>query len=237
MVSEVLEAVSSLVVAGDRGVMATAIDGPEAGRMVLLDSSGRPATDGREPPAIVVSTVPSVLEAGVPLTLMAEGVSWFVEPVLPAPKLIVLGAIAAADALVPMAASAGFAVHVIDTREWLAEERRFPAATSVRCGNPIDMLREVDIDSATSVVSFLHEARLEDPVLVASLQSLARYVGSMGSGRSSAAKRERLEAAGVEPSLVARLHAPIGLRIGSRTPQEMAVAVLAEVVAVGRGHS
>ncbi len=236
MVSAVLTAVSALVATGDRGVMATVIDGPESGRMILLDASGWLATDTREPPDVIVSATSSVLEAGSPLILEVDGASWFLEPVTPAPKLVVLGAIAAADALVPMAAAAGFSVHVIDIREWLAEITRFPGATSVHCGNPLNMLRTVGVDSATSVVSFLHEARLEDPVLVEALQGPARYVGSMGSGKNSAAKRKRLAAIGVESDIVARLHAPIGLRIGSRSPQEMAVAVLAEVVAAGRGQ-
>jgi len=157
--------------------------------------------------------------------------------VLPPPRLIVLGAIAAADALVPMAAAAGFAVHVIDTREWLADVARFPQAASVRCGTPADMLREVGLDSATSIVSFLHEARLEDEVLVEALGSSAGYVGSMGSAKNTEAKRLRLADAGVEAPRLERLHAPIGLSIGSRTPQEMAVAVLAQVVAVGRGRA
>ena len=236
MVSKVLAATSGLVAAGDRGVMATAIDGPEPGMIVLLDSSGRLVAGGSEPPAAVVAVAQTVLDNGTPEVIEADGVSWFVEPVLPPPKLIVLGAIAAADALVPMATAAGFAVHVIDTREWLADDARFPEGTAVHCGAPLDMLRNVGIDSATSIVSFLHEGRLEDPVLLEALRSPARYVGSMGSGKSTAAKRERLADAGIEPRLLARLHAPIGLRIGSRTPQEMAVAVLAEVVAVGRGH-
>jgi len=236
MVSKVLAATRALVTAGDRGAMVTAIDGPEPGVTVLLDSSGRLVAGGSEPLAAVVAAAQTVIDNATPEVIEADGVSWFVEPALPPPKLIVLGAIAAADALVPMAAAAGFAVHVIDTREWLADDARFPEGTSVRCGAPLDMLRAVGIDSATSIVSFLHEGRLEDPVLVEALRSPARYVGSMGSGKSTAAKRKRLAGAGIESGLLERLHAPIGLRIGSRTPQEMAVAVLAEVVAVGRGH-
>ena len=234
MVNDVLAAASALIATGDRGAMATATGGPEAGRVVLLDSKGLSVPGDTDPPVAVRAAVPAVLDGGVPVAVDVDGALWFVEPVLPPPKLIVLGAIAAADALVPMAVAAGFAVHVIDTRDWLADEMRFPTAVSVLCGVPLEMLRLAGIDSATSIVSFLHEPRLEDPVLVESLQSSARYVGSMGSANSTAAKRERLLGAGVETVRLERLHSPIGLRIGSRTPQEMAVAVLAEVVAVGR---
>ena len=234
MVNDILAAAMALTTAGDRGAMATLIEGSGAGRAVLINDAGV-MLQGHDLPDAVVALVPAVLEQGKPRVLEADGDTWFLEPVLPPPKLIVLGAIAAADALVPMAIAAGYAVHVIDTREWLADEARFPGAASVRCGNPIEMLQEVGVDVATSVVSFLHDARLEDEVLIESLARPARYTGSMGSGKSSVAKRERLTAAGVDPTLLQRLCAPIGLSIGSRTPQEMAVAVLAEVVAVGRG--
>jgi xanthine dehydrogenase accessory factor len=214
--------------------MATLIEGSGAGRVVLINDAGV-MLQGHDLPDAVAALVPAVLEQGKPHVVDADGDTWFLEPVLPPPKLIVLGAIAAADALVPMAIAAGYAVHVIDTREWLADAVRFPGAASVRCGHPIEMLQEVGVDVATSVVSFLHDARLEDEVLIESLARPARYTGSMGSGKSSLAKRERLATAGVDPTLLQHLCAPIGLSIGSRTPQEMAVAVLAEVVAVGRG--
>ncbi len=235
MVNEILAAARALTAAGDRGAMATLIDGPEAGRAVLVDEVGV-ILQGHDLPAAVAAVVPAVLEQGKPRVAEGDDSSWFIEPVLPPPKLIVLGAIAAADALVPMAIAAGFATHVIDIRDWLADEGRFPGAASVRCGVPIEMLQEVGVDVATSVVSFLHDARLEDEVLIESLSRPARYTGSMGSGKSSSAKRERLAAAGVDPTLLDRLCAPIGLSIGSKTPQEMAVAVLAEVVAVGGGR-
>ncbi len=233
--SEILTAAAALTAAGDRGAMATLIEGPGAGRAVLVDDAGV-VLQGHDLPEAVAALVPAVLEQGKPRVTEADGMTWFVEPVLPPPKLIVLGAIAATDALVPMAIAAGFAVHVIDTREWLADEARYPGADSVRCGIPIEMLLEVGVDVATSVVSFLHEARLEDEVLIEALSRPARYTGSMGSGKNSSAKRERLATAGVDPTLLERLRAPIGLSIGSSTPQEMAVAVLAEVVAVGRGR-
>lgn len=234
--NEILAAAAALIESGDRGVMATAIEGDDRGTSVVLAASGT-LVAGSSPPAVVATAASSVLVRGSPEAVEADdGVTWFVEPLLPAPRLVVLGAIAATDALVPMAAAAGFAVHVIDTRDWLADEKRFPDAASVLCGAPLEMLREVGIDSATSVVSFLHEARLEDDVLVEALQSPARYVGSMGSRKSTAAKRRRLESSDLGAAELERLRAPIGIQIGSRTPQEMAVSVLAEIVAVGHGR-
>jgi xanthine dehydrogenase accessory factor len=124
---------------------------------------------------------------------------------------------------------------VVDPRPWLATSDRHPAASEVHCGEPSEVLEGIQIDSGTAVVSFLHEERLEDPVLRAALVGGAGYVGSMGSRRTTALKRERLLAAGLGDDVVARLHAPIGLDIGSVTPQEIAVAVLGEIVAARRG--
>ncbi len=235
MVSDVLAAVRDLVANGRRGALATAISGPDAGTAVLMDTTGE-VLEGDSPSPEIVASAVTVAGSGTPITNEVAGVTWFVEPVLPAPRLIVLGAIAIADALVPMAIAGGFAVHVVDMRDWLATPDRYPGAASVRCGVPIEMLEAVGMDEATSVVSFLHEPRLEDPVLMAALQSPARYVGSMGSRRTTAAKRDRLAEAGLAPAAIESLHAPIGLDIGSRTPQEIAVSVLAEVVAAGRGR-
>jgi xanthine dehydrogenase accessory factor len=190
---------------------------------------------GPEPPGTVVGAVASVVASGRPTIVDHEGTDWFVEPVLPAPRLLVFGAIAVADSLVPMAAAAGFDVEVVDPRPWLATIDRHPTAAAVHCGEPISIFEGMTIDGGTAIVSFLHEERLEDPVLQAALSGPAGYVGSMGSRRTTARKRERLLAAGLDEVTVARLHAPIGLDIAAVTPQEIAVAVLGEVVAVRRG--
>jgi xanthine dehydrogenase accessory factor len=230
----VLSAARSLIEAGQRGVMATAISGQHAGSCGLLGPEGELILGDGLPEAIT-DVAAAILASGLPNVVEASGVSWFVEPVVPAPSLLVFGAVAVADALVPMAIAAGYAVHVVDTREWLASEARYPGAASVRCELPADALERLGVDGATSVVSLLHEARVEDPVLRASLEAGARYVGSMGSRVTTEAKVARLADAGVAAEVLDRLHAPIGLAIGARTPQEIAVSILAEVVAVGRG--
>jgi xanthine dehydrogenase accessory factor len=232
MVTDVLAAASALVAEGRRGVMATCVSGPSVGLTALFDTDG--SLLAGEGPAIP-DRITDVDHSGVPKMISHGDSSWFVEPVVPAPRLLVLGAISVADALVPMAAAAGFAVTVIDPREWLARTDRYPEATTVRCGEPSGELRQAGIDSATAVVSFLHEPRLEDEVLQISLASSAPYVGSMGSSRTTAAKRQRLAEAGLSPTEVDRLHAPIGLDIGAQTPKEIAVAILAEIVAATRG--
>jgi xanthine dehydrogenase accessory factor len=230
----VLAAARSMIDAGERGLMATAISGDRVGSCGLLDRSARLLVGDPMPDGVADAVAPT-LASGLPSVIESSDTSWFVEPVVPAPSLLVFGAVAVADALVPMALAAGYLVHVVDTRDWLASPARYPGAASVSCGLPIDSLRRIGVDGATSVVSLLHEARLEDVVLRAALEGGARYVGSMGSRLTTEAKRARLADSGVAPELLARLRAPIGLAIGGRTPQEIAVSILAEVVAVGRG--
>ena len=230
-----LDAARRLVDAGGRGTLVTALSGPDAGSSCLLGPSGE-TIEGAEPSPAAVAAAGRVLERGVPEVVEddADG-SWFVEPVQPPPRVVVFGAIAVADALVPMAAAAGYSVVVVDPRPWLATADRYPDADEVHCGEPSEVVDRIDIDAATAVVSFLHEPRHEDPVLRAALASPAWYVGAMGSRRSTAAKRERLADAGVSDEQLDRLHAPIGLDIGAVPPREIAVAVLAELVAVSRG--
>jgi xanthine dehydrogenase accessory factor len=231
MVTGVLDALRSLMQSGGQGIHVIALGG--GGRSVL--SADGTLLAGSGPPDGVLGAAATVITSGRPIVIEHDGSDWFIEPVLPAPRLLVFGAIAVADSLVPMAAAAGFDVEVIDPRPWLATTERHPAATAVHCGEPIEILDAMEIDSGTAIVSFLHEERLEDPVLRVALSGSAGYVGSMGSRRTTARKRERLLAAGVDEETVARLHAPIGLDIAAVTPQEIAVAVLGEIVAVRRG--
>lgn len=230
-----MAALRDVLDSGRRAVLVTQIDGDGMGAVGLLDSSGG-VVSGALPAETAVSAANEVLIEATPRIVESGERSWFLEPVLPAPRLIVLGAVSAADALVPMARAAGYAVHLIDPRDWLATADRYPDAASVRCGRPDEMLGDMGIDASTSVVSFLHDAWLEDDVLTMALTSPARYVGSMGSRKSSEAKIARLRRIGLDDSSVARLHAPIGIDIGSRSPQEMAVSILAQVVAAGRGR-
>lgn len=229
-----LEAAREIVASGSRGVLVTTLAGADAGAMALLDGDGS-VLAGSEPPSAVQPVATRVLARGTPEVLESDDGSWFVEPVVPAPRLLVLGAIAVADALVPMAAAAGYSVTVVDPRPWLATAERYPDAVEVLCAEPAEILPEFGVDSATAVVSFLHEPRREDPVLQHALAGPAWYVGAMGSRRTTAAKLERLAALGLTEAQIERLHAPIGLDIGAVPPREIAVAVLAEIVATSRG--
>lgn len=231
MVTDAFIALRRLIASGRRAVLVTPLDG--TGPSVFSDDGS--LESGTPVPGQVVAAVRDAVRTLTPTVIDADGSSFFVEPVAPRPRLVVFGAIAVADALVPMATAAGYSVEVVDARSWLAAPERYPQATAVHVGEPVDLLPELMLDPGTCVVSFLHEPRREDPVLLAALSIPCQYVGSMGSRRTTAAKRERLLEAGLDEATVRRLHAPIGLDIGGVTPREIAVAVLAEIVAVARG--
>jgi xanthine dehydrogenase accessory factor len=233
VVIEALDAARRLVADGRRGVLVTAVAGPHVGRATLIDDEGQRSV-GPDLPETVVSAAASVARSGLPDLIVDEGSTWFVEAVAPPPRLIVLGAISVTDALVPMAIALGCAVTVIDARPWLAVPERYPGA-DVKCGTPLELFEELDVDAATSVVSFLHDPAADATVLALALQGPARYVGSMGSRTTSQAKRDLLDEMGLTSADIDRLRAPIGIDVGARSPAEIAVSILAELVAVGRG--
>ncbi|HEY1811051.1 MAG TPA: XdhC/CoxI family protein [Kofleriaceae bacterium] len=154
----------------------------------------------------------------------------FVEPFNPPLRLIVVGAVHVAVPLAQMARLAGFAVTIVEPRAAWATAERFPGGALVRAW-PDEALRELAPDARTAIVTLTHDPKLDDPALVAALGSPAFYVGCLGSVKTHASRLERLGTAGVAAHDLGRLHGPVGLRIGARSPAEIAVSILAEIVA------
>lgn len=159
----------------------------------------------------------------------------FLDPVLPARRLVIVGATPVSEALSRMATLAGFRVVVVDPRTELARPERFPDAEVVP-GWPDDAMAGPNLDPWTSVAVLSHEARLDVPALERALAAGCRYIGVLGGRRTQTLRREALVAAGASTEAVDRIRGPIGLDIGASTPAEIAVAVLAEIVAVRRGR-
>jgi xanthine dehydrogenase accessory factor len=164
----------------------------------------------------------------------ADGGAVLLEPHLAPLRLVIVGAVHVAQPLAEMAALAGFAVTIVDPRRAFATAARFPGQTLV-VGWPDAAIAELAPDARTAVVTLTHDPKLDDPALVAALGSPAFYVGCLGSTRTHAARRARLGERGIAAAALDRLHGPIGLRIGARTPAEIAVSILAEIVAALRG--
>lgn len=144
-------------------------------------------------------------------------------------RLVIVGAVHIAQALVPMAQVAGFDVVVIDPREAFGSQARFPDAQVVNDW-PDAALKDVGVDTRSAVVLLTHDPKLDDPALHIALRSKAFYIGALGSKRTHATRVARLEQAGFSATDIARIAGPIGLDIGAAGPPEIAVAILAQMV-------
>ena len=148
-------------------------------------------------------------------------------------RLIVVGAVHIAQALMTMAQLCDYATVLIDPRTAFGAEARFPGH-DIMTDWPDAALTHLQPDARTAIVTLTHDPKLDDPALISALRSPAFYVGCLGSRRTHAKRLERLTAAGLTAPELQRLHAPVGLHIGARTPAEIALSVVAQVTAVLR---
>ena len=149
-------------------------------------------------------------------------------------RLVVVGAVHIAQALLPMARLAGYDPYLVDPRAAFASQARFPGEV-ISQDWPDEALTAIGLDARTAVVTLTHDSKLDDPALISALGSEAFYIGALGSTRTHAKRLERLRAAGVPEADFARIHAPVGLNLGARSPAEIAVATLAQVTLSLRG--
>lgn len=163
-----------------------------------------------------------------------EGRAWFVQPYNPPLRLAVVGAVHIAQPLTRMAAVAGYAVTVIDPRSGFATAERFPGVT-LSAAWPDDALAEMRPDTRTAIVTLTHDPKLDDPALECALESEAFYIGALGSRKTHGARLKRLTKMGFDEAAQARIHGPVGLAIGARSPAEIAVSVMAQMTARLRG--
>jgi xanthine dehydrogenase accessory factor len=160
-----------------------------------------------------------------------EGEQFFIETFAPPPRIVVFGAVQSAIPLVGIAHELGYTVVIADAREAFASHERFPDADEVLVGWPDEVAERLALTVDDAVVVMSHDPKLDEPAIVAAVQAGCRYIGAMGSRRTQASRRERLLAEGVTEEDIARVHGPIGLDLGGREPGEMALAILAEIVA------
>lgn len=151
----------------------------------------------------------------------------------PVPRMLVVGAVHIAQALMPMARACGHDPILIDPREAFASAARFPGERLAHLW-PDEALAEIGVDARTALVTLTHDPKLDDPAIRLALASPAYYIGCLGSKRTHAGRVERLRAAGASDAGIARIHAPIGLDIGAATPSEIALSIMAQVTAVLR---
>jgi xanthine dehydrogenase accessory factor len=153
---------------------------------------------------------------------------WFIGIHNPPLRMIIVGAVHIAQALVPMARACGYDPVVIDPRGAFGSAARFPGEQIVEDW-PDEAMAAIGPDARTAIVTLTHDSKLDDPALLAALASDAFYIGSLGSSRTHAKRVDRLQTAGIAPDQIARIHAPVGLNIGAKSPAEIAVSIIAQI--------
>ena len=166
---------------------------------------------------------------------VVPGANVFLTVHLPPPKLVVIGAVHISQALAPMAKLAGFDLTIVDPRTAFATDDRFPDATLL-AEWPEDVIPRLALDPFTALAALTHDPKIDDGALVAALRARCFYVGALGSRKTHGKRLERLRAVGLDEASLARIRAPIGVAIGAQSPAEIAVAILAEVIAALRSR-
>jgi xanthine dehydrogenase accessory factor len=225
------------VVAGAEGVSNTPVRvgakllvRPDAAALGSLGDAALDAAVGRDALDLLDRAASEIRSYATP----AGEVQVFVESYPPPPTLVIVGAVHIAIPLVTFGKTLGFRVVVVDARGAFATPERFAHADELIHAWPDEVLPG-RLHANSMVVLLTHDPKLDDPALKVALPSRARYVGALGSPKTHARRLERLRAEGVPEEQLARLHAPIGLAIGGRTPEEIAVSIIAEIVAARNG--
>jgi xanthine dehydrogenase accessory factor len=195
--------------------------------LIYLDAADGPlATD-----SAIVAAARRAMEVGKSETVDIGGQKVFLNVYVPPPRLIVVGAVHIAQSLAPMATMLEFDVTVVDPRGAWATAQRFPGVNVIQDWAD-EAFQAMGLDSSTAVVTLTHDPKLDDPALEAALKSDAFYVGALGSRRTHAKRKERLAEAGITDEQFARIHGPVGLNIGAKSPAEIAVSILGQIIEV-----
>ena len=154
---------------------------------------------------------------------------WFINISLPPLRLVTVGAVHIAQPLAEIATISGYEVTIIDPRAVFANDKRFPNINIVNEW-PEEALISFKIDNRTAVVTLTHDPKLDDSALYAALRSDAFYIGSLGSKKTHNARIERLKIAGFNDDEIKKIHGPVGLSIGAKSPQEIAISIMSELI-------
>jgi xanthine dehydrogenase accessory factor len=162
-------------------------------------------------------------------TLEAEGDTYLIQTLAASPRIIIIGAVHIAQALIPMARQAGYDIILIDPRTAFANPQRFP---QIEVDNrwPHEAIEDIKLDIRTAVVTLSHDPKIDEPALCAAMDSDAFYIGALGSKGNHKKRLERLSELGYDKEQLARINGPIGLPLGGQSPAEIAVATLGQII-------
>ena len=221
--------------------IATVISGASLGKKALIFPDGA-STGDLGVPAINQQTIEhamvlfKTLDSGkVTLTIDGEDTEIFIDVSPPKPKLVIIGAVHIAVPLIKYAKVLGFRTIIIDARAAFATRERFPTVDELIIKWPSDALEEMSLDEGAYIVALTHDDKLDNPALLVALQNPVRYIGALGSRKTHANRLTALRAEGATEEQLVRIQAPIGLNLGAVGPQEVALSIMAEIIAVRHG--
>jgi xanthine dehydrogenase accessory factor len=228
--------------------IATVIAGPEAslgGKLLVTPDDHEGGAGDGDLDRAIVEAARGLLEGGKTETRhfgprgqrRMEDVAVFIQSFAPPPKMYVFGAIDFASAVARVGKFLGYRVIVCDARAVFATRERFPSADEVVVAWPDEFLETAEVDARSVICVLTHDPKFDVPVLKAALGTEAGYIGAMGSRRTHDNRTARLKEEGVSEEQLERVSSPVGLDIGSRTPEETAVAIAAEIIAFRTGHA
>ena len=228
--------------------VATVIEGPEGslgGKILVTPDDHTGSAGNEELDRAVVEAARGLLEGGRTETRhfgprgqrRMEDVAVFIQSFAPPPKMYVFGAIDFASAVARAGKFMGYRVTVCDARPVFATRDRFPSADEIAVAWPDEFLKTAEVDKRSVICVLTHDPKFDVPVLVEALKTEAGYIGAMGSRRTHNNRTARLKEEGVTDEQLARVSSPIGLDIGARTPEETAIAIAGEIIALRTGHA
>ena len=208
--------------------LVTALDG---GEQALVYRTGAPV--GAALPDPVSLAAREALDADRSQSIEASGRAYFIHVHNPPLRMVIVGAVHITQVLAEIAETAGYAVTVADPRRAFADAARFPSI-EVSIEWPDDALKRLQPDHRTAIVTLTHDPKIDDPALEFAVRAPVFYVGALGSRRTHGLRLERLRAKSFTETELGRIHAPIGLAIGARSPAEIAISIMAEVTQARR---
>ncbi len=226
---------------GRPAAIATLLDGESAGaRLAVVDGSALGSLGhgalldrnvARETAGLLEEGKTALRRFGEDGATLGDDLRVHIRSYALAPRMLIFGAIDFSAALAPFAAQIGYEVTIVDARDRFARSSRFAACAEVRIGWPQEVMRDVTLGPRDAVLVFTHDPKFDQPALLSALATDAGYIGALGSRQTTADRERRLRDAGATDADLARIHGPCGLDIGSRTAEETAVSVLAEIIA------
>jgi xanthine dehydrogenase accessory factor len=226
--------------------IATLVDGPAAGSRLAVTDDAAVGTLGvadlldssvaRDARGLVAQGLSMIRSYGSDGAVMGDDLRVFVKSYAPRPRMVIFGAIDFSVALARLAREAGYRVTICDARKPFIASSRFSEVAEVVSEWPDAYLEGREFDRRDALLVFTHDPKFDEPALISALQTDAGYIGALGSRRTDRDRRERLRQAGVTPDELERVTSPCGLDIGSSTPIETAIAILAEITALRAGR-